>query len=90
MQIEFDNSKRNANLVARGLDFARCGTVFDGPTLTQRDDRVEYGEDRFFTFGLLDELTVVFVWPPSGANPPIVTLRFAIEREIERYASGVV
>jgi len=90
MQIEFDNSKRNATLVARGLDFARCGTVFDGPTLTQRDERVEYGEDRFFTFGLLDALWVVLVWTPRGANRRIISMRFANEREIKRYASSVV
>jgi len=58
--------------------------------LTQRDERVEYGEDRFFTFGLLDALWVVLVWTPRGANRRIISMRLANEREIKRYASGVV
>ncbi|NQW95003.1 MAG: BrnT family toxin [Polaromonas sp.] len=90
MQIEFDNVKRNATLAARGLDFARCDAVFDGPTLTQRDERVDYGEERFITLGLLDALWVVLVWTPRGANRRIISMRFANEHEIKRYASSVV
>jgi uncharacterized DUF497 family protein len=90
MQIEFDNVKRNATLVARGLDFARCDAVFAGPTLTQLDGRVDYGEERFITLGLLDALWVVLVWTPRGANRRIISMRFANEREIKRYTSNMV
>ena len=89
MTIEFDNGKRDATMLARGLDFAQCDAVFAGPTLTQRDDRVEYGEERFITFGLLDAPWVVLVWTPRGANRRIISMRFANEREIKKYADGV-
>lgn len=89
MTIEFDDGKRNATLAARGLDFARCNAVFAGPTLTQRDERVDYGEERFIIFGLPDAFWVVLVWTPRGANRRIISMRFANEREIKRYASGV-
>ena len=51
MWIEFDGAKRAAILEARELDLARTGEVFAGATLTVMDDRRDYGEDRFITFG---------------------------------------
>ena len=47
MPIEFDSAKRLATLDHRGLDIARAGEVFAGPTLTVEDDRRDYREDRF-------------------------------------------
>ena len=54
MQIEFDTNKRDRTLAERGLDFARVAEVFAGCNLTRRDDRVDYGEERFVTAGWLD------------------------------------
>ncbi len=61
MPIEFDAAKREATLMARGLDMARAEEVFAGATLTVEDDRRAYGEDRFITIGFLDEMMVVVV-----------------------------
>ena len=36
--------------------------VFAGLTYTIEDERVDYGERRFQTYGLLDERLVVIVW----------------------------
>lgn len=47
MEIEFDSDKRGKTLAERGLDFARAGEVFAGPTATAKDDRQAYGEDRY-------------------------------------------
>lgn len=89
MLIEFDTAKRDKTLLERGLDFAHCKAIFAGPELTQRDSRCEYGEDRYITFGLLDASWVVLVWTPRGANRRIISMRFANEREIKRYASSL-
>ena len=61
MQIEFDTDKREKTLAERGLDFARAGEVFGAPLLTMPDTRVNYGEPRFITFGLLDGRWTVLV-----------------------------
>jgi uncharacterized protein len=87
--IEFDNAKRDKTLLERGLDFAQCKAVFAGPELTQLDSRSDYGEDRYITFGLLDACWVVVVWTPRGANRRIISMRFANEREIKRYARSL-
>jgi len=81
MSIEFDEEKRAATLKARGLDMARAGEVFEGTTLTDEDDRRNYGEDRFITIGFLDERMVVLVWTPRNDAYRIISMRQAKERE---------
>lgn len=62
MKIEFDPEKRNKTLRERGLDFLRADAVFAGRHLTKRDDRKDYGEERFITAGRLDGRLVIMVW----------------------------
>ena len=44
MRIIYDAEKRARTLRERGLDFERCGEIFDGTELTRQDARSEYGE----------------------------------------------
>lgn len=89
MLIEFDPDKRDKTLAERGLDFARADEVFDGPTLTWRDDRSLYGEDRFISFGLLDGRHVVLVWTPRGEVRRIISMRKANDREVQRLTQSL-
>lgn len=89
MEFEFDARKRNKTLEERGLDFARADEVFAGPVLTMADQRTDYGEARFITFGQLDMRLVVLVWTPRGAARRIISMRYANEREIARHAQSL-
>jgi uncharacterized DUF497 family protein len=64
MRVTFDPRKRAETMARRGLDFVDAGRVFEGPTLTQLDDRFDYGEPRYQTYGLLDGRLVMVVWTP--------------------------
>lgn len=75
MKIEFDPAKRQLTLTHRGLDLARAGEIFDGPTMTVADDRKDYGETRFISIGELDESMAVVVWTPRAATRHIISLR---------------
>ena len=86
MQIEFDQNKREKTLQERGLDFARADEVFAGVTVTVNDNRKNYGELRYITVGMLNGRAVVMVWTPRGAARRIISMRYANEREIQRYA----
>lgn len=85
MRIEFDPDKRDKTLLERGLDFARAGEVFAGPKFNQVDARFDYGEQRWITFGLLDDEWVIVVWTLRGENCRIISMRYANEREINQY-----
>lgn len=86
MRIEFDPAKRAVTLDVRGLDLAQAGAVFAGATLTVKDDRRDYGEDRFITIGFLDGRMVVLVWTPRDGAHRIISMRKANDRERKLYS----
>ena len=83
--ITFDPAKRDKTLQERGLDFADAGLVFAGATLTFKDGRANYGEDRFVTVGELIGRMVILVWTPTEKGRRIISMRKANEREQARY-----
>jgi len=72
-------------LEQRGLDFADADKVFDGPHLTIEDDRIDYGEVRYLTVGMLEQRMVVLVWTPRGQDLRIISMRKANDREQRAY-----
>ncbi len=86
LQIEFDLEKRNRTLPERQLDFARAAEIFAGVQVTAPDTRLDYGEPRFTTAGVLDGRMVILVWTPRGAARRIISMRKANEREITKFA----
>lgn len=89
MIIEFDSAKREKTLLERGLDFADAGLVFDGLHFVARDDRFEYGEERFLTVGTLNGRVVVIVWTPRSDARRIISMRYANDREISRFKKNL-
>ena len=51
MEITFDQAKRDWTLAERGLAFEDAALVFAGPHFTIPDNREDYGEPRYLTFG---------------------------------------
>jgi uncharacterized DUF497 family protein len=74
-------------LAERGLDFEHAEMVFSGATLTLLDDREDYGEPRFQTYGLLGRRLVMVVWTPRGADRHVISMRKCNAREKARYAA---
>jgi uncharacterized DUF497 family protein len=87
MRITYDAEKRARTLRERGLDFERCGEIFDGTELTRQDTRSEYGESRWITVGHLDQRLVVTVWTERDGGRRIISLRKANEREQARFVA---
>ena len=81
MKIRFDPAKRAATLADRGLDFLDAAEVFAGPQLTLTDDRQDYGEPRFQTYGLLNGRLMLVVWTPRGSERHVFSMRKCNERE---------
>ncbi|MEO7569686.1 MAG: BrnT family toxin [Croceibacterium sp.] len=90
MGVIFDEAKRLATLQARGLDFADAVTIWDGPTFTVADERREYPEERFITYGIMAERQVVVVWTWRNGDRRIISLRKANEREQARFRRRMV
>jgi len=84
--LTWDEAKRQATLAHRGIDFADAGLVFAGPVFEFEDVRQDYGERRMNTFGLLSQRMTVVVWTPRGEGRRIISMRYANERELAKYA----
>lgn len=87
MEITYDPEKRAITLAERGLDFDDAVQVFTGPTIDFEDDRRDYRETRFATFGLLRERMIALIWTPRGKARHIISMRKANEREQKIYSS---
>ena len=86
MKITFDSAKRLQTLADRKVDFEDAAQVFAGHTLTVKDDRFDYGEDRFQTLGFLAGRMVMIVWTPRGDARHVISMRKCNDREQARYA----
>jgi uncharacterized protein len=86
MRITFDPAKRDWTLANRGLAFEDAATVLLGASFEFVDDRVDYGETRITTVGLLAERMVVVVWTQRSECCHVMSMRKANAREYKRYA----
>ena len=85
MEITFDPAKNEQNVAFRGISFDSV-VRFDWDTaLVGRDDRVNYGEDRFIALGQIDGRLHVLVFTPRDGAIRVISLRKANKREIKRY-----
>ncbi len=64
MKYERDDAKNRKNFAKHGLSFEDAEQVFAGPCVTFEDDRMDYGEERLITLGLLVGRLVVIAHSP--------------------------
>ncbi len=89
MDFEWDEEKREANLVKHGVDFRRMAALFDGPTVEAVDGRQNYGETRINCLGEIDDRAFVVVYTWRGPNRRIISARKANARERKAYYARV-
>ena len=89
MRYEWDEAKRQANLRKHGIDFAEIERVFAGPTFTIGDDRFEYDELRFLTFGLLRDQAIVVAHTETDEVIRLISARKANKDEEAQYFKEV-
>jgi uncharacterized DUF497 family protein len=81
VRFEWDEAKRESNLLKHGIDFIGVEKVFEGETITILDDRFDYAEERFITLGLLDGRVVVVVHTETDELIRVITARKATKNE---------
>jgi uncharacterized DUF497 family protein len=90
VKIEFDPAKREKVLRERGLDLAEAERMLTGVCYELVDDRFDYEEERWVSYGLLRGEIVACVWLDRGDDRVrIVTMRKANRNEQKRYLSYV-
>ena len=89
MKFEWDETKRKSNLIKHGIDFMDAPKIFDGYTLTIEDDRYDYGEERFVTFGILYGRAVSVAHTETEDLIRIISIRKAMKNEEKQYFSRI-
>jgi uncharacterized DUF497 family protein len=89
MDFEWDEKKREANLVKHGVDFRRMTALFDGPTIEIVDDRQDYGETRINCWGEIESRVYVVTTTWRGGYRRIISARKANAREQKAYYARV-
>ena len=88
--FEWDDTKNAINIAKHGVSFQLSRRIFDGPVLTVRDDRKDYGELREISIGMAGEgaiLTVVHT--DRQGRMRIISARPASARERRRYEEAI-
>lgn len=79
--FEWDDNKNAINRQKHGISFEEAVTIFDGPILTQRDER-HHSEVRALSFGRLGGVVVVcVVHTRRGAKTRLISARKASKAE---------
>jgi hypothetical protein len=68
-----------------GIDFADVPAIFDGTVLTILDDRFEYNETRYITFGILKVRVIVVAHTDDSQVIRIISARKALKYEEKLY-----
>jgi uncharacterized protein len=85
--FEWDEAKDLANQKKHDLSFLRASHVFDDPLRVSKVDRIEEGEVRWQTFGMIEGLLTLMVaytiWDAvsGGERVRIISVRRATKQE---------
>ena len=81
MKLDWDETKRQATLRERGLDFADVASVDWETAVILDDGRKDYGERRQVCLGRLHDLVVVVAFTFRGDALRVISMRRANRRE---------
>lgn len=86
MIFEWDENKRERNLVKHGLDFSDAEVVFNDPNALSAPDN-RYTDDRWQLIGKLEDTLIVLVayTELNTETIRVISMRKATARERERY-----
>jgi uncharacterized DUF497 family protein len=85
MLFEWSEKKRSTNLKNHGVDFVFAARIFEGPVLTEVDQRNDYGETRLISLGLIDGEAFVVVHTPRGDQTRLISAWRGGRRAYGRY-----
>jgi uncharacterized protein len=85
VKFTWDEVKRRSNIEKHGIDFADVPPMFDGDVFTIEDQRFDYGETRYITFGLLQFRVIVVAHTDKKGVTRIISARKATKNEEKHY-----
>jgi uncharacterized DUF497 family protein len=85
MKLVWNEDKRQLTLEERGVDFLYAALIFESETLTREDNRENYGEVRFISLGLVDDVPYVVVHTERDGETRLITAWQGGRKDYEKY-----
>ena len=86
MRYSYDPEKKTANLKKHGFNFDNAKQVIESAqTVTFEDRRFDYGETRYLTLGLLQDIVVIITTVETNKTIRIISMRKADKHEQKIY-----
>jgi uncharacterized protein len=83
-RFEWDPSKAASNLRKHGVSFETAVRVFSDPHALVEQDRIENGEERWQTIGVLEGVVMLMVSHTVGEQDEIEVIRIISARRANR------
>ncbi len=88
--FEWDDEKNRRNIEKHGIGFLTAIRIFEGPVVTQIDNRRDYGEIRRQTIGAVaDVLVILVVHTQRDGRVRVISARRANRQERKRYEEEI-
>ena len=88
--FEWDEEKRQQNLLKHGVDLLYAAQIFEGDVVKIVDDRQDYGETRYLALGMIGDEIFAVVYTLRGENIRLISARKARKKEYDRYQNRVL
>lgn len=88
--FEWDEEKRQQNLLKHDVDFLYAAVIFEGDVIKIVDDRQDYGETRYLALGMVADDIFAVVYTMRGENIRLISARKARKKEYERYQNRIL
>jgi len=85
MAFEWDPAKRRTNLTKHKIDFPDAARIFEGLTVEEVDDSMDYDEERILAVGETNGRIVVVTYTWPGDIRRIISARRATKHEAAKY-----
>ena len=86
MMFEWDERKSASNLQKHGISFEEACLIFEGRIFSWTDDRLDYGETRMISIGLIHQVVAVaVVHTDRQGKTRLISARLANRQERKRY-----
>ncbi len=86
MLFEWDKKKNKSNIEKHFVDFEDAKNVFnDYHRVDSIDNRKEYGEVRYQSIGLVNDVLLFIIWTRRNLKTRIISARSAKSIERKRY-----
>jgi uncharacterized DUF497 family protein len=89
MDFEWDEAKRQANILKHGIDFVDAIGAFSGRFIETEDRRRDYSERRYRVVGRLGDAVIQVAYTWRGERRRIISARRAGRNDRTAYHAGV-